>query len=283
MEGKLQQRRRLSKEKQVGAAKPPPEPRPPLLVGLAQAPAQPKEKRVVFSSLEQRRRESKERKLEFGRAVEGEVDTPRAKQGRAAPVREEEEVYVQVQDAPEGSVSSQNSNIKPEIKKNHWKHFNTQIKSKPAKPHGTVTEDRKPHPRPVQSSAVKPSRQQGAPKTPDTKSPSAEEHGRTRSKSPAHPKKQLMVLKIKFEHPIAAQIGAEKTQRAAQDRTRTSTRPKKQPPPPPAKKMRSTIGDRPAASSKPPSKRQQAASNVKEADRLLTALNLIINSRVDQQ
>jgi hypothetical protein len=92
-----------------------------------------------------------------------------------------------------------------------------------------------------------------------------------------------MVLKIKFEHPTAAQIGAEKTQRAAQDRTRTSTRPKKQPPPPPAKKMRSTIGDRPAASSKPPSKRQQAASNVKEADRLLTALNLIINSRVDQQ
>lgn len=279
MEGKLQQRRRQSKERKAAMQQPSPDPSQPRFAALPQTPK--KEPRVVFSSLEQRRRESKEKKLEATLAAEADPDTPKAKRDRVAPTQHE--VFVRVLDAPTNPSSGRNSNARSGQAKHRRSYYIPAKENPGAKLLAVVSGGPSGQPRAALSTGVKPPHPRITQNTPDAKLALADAPNCDSQKSPALPKKQLMVLKVKFDRPQDSTPPAKKPQKTAQDRTRTSTRPKKQSPSRSAKKKRSSGAEKPGAASRLSTSKQKAASNVKEADRLLSALNLIIHSRVDRE
>ena len=284
-EGKLQLRRRLSKERKAAAELPSPEPPRPRVAPDPPTRAQKPEPRIVFSSLEQRRRESKEHKLKTSLAAGPGLDTPNAKRDRPAPhATAREETFLQLLEGPEKPSSGRSPKQRPGLMKQRRSYYNSAkvnpgsalLKALPAGPAG--------QPRAPVAARPKPLPTPEASKPLEHNPPSSEQQACLGQKSPALARKQLMVLKVKFDQAAEKQPIAKKPQRTAQDRTRTSTRPKRQSPPrSSAKKKRSTCVEKPAAADRRSTSRRKPASNEKEADRLLSALNLIISSKVDRE
>ena len=186
-------------------------------------------------------------------------------------------------DAPEDCSSDHNSNIKPGLPNKETKNYNSLKKSHPGKLLVIVSGGKTDQLRASQPTAAKPSKQRAAPKTQNPKLSPVNEHKNTGNTPAAVQKKQLMVLKVKFDQPTDSKADEKKELGTAQARTRTSTRPKKQSTSRSVKIKKLTVPDRPAASSRLASNKQKQASSFKEADRLLNALNLIINARVDRE
>jgi hypothetical protein len=281
MEGKLQQLRRQSKERKIDLSNLSPKTLVEPDESQPRGRTPKREKLVVFSNLEQRRRESKERKIKAAIEADSDFDTPKLQKPRVAQAREEEEVFVQVMDVPDDSSSSgQKHRKRPGSARKQPRNFFPVQETHPGKQPATASGGRTAEPRVTQSKAPKPWKQQGAPQTQNLKPCLAEEQKSTAKEPLALLKKQPMVLKVKFLQPVNSQVVAKRMQKATNDRTRSSTRPKKQSPTKSVKTNRKTLASKPVSPIKPPASKQKDASTIKEADRLLHALNLIINSKV---